>query len=451
MSIDNYSKFEYNDIKEGCKIRLLSEKTVFLKIMLAGVKDEHPSIDDSEYFEDMPSSLKGTTVKFATWIDHTQTSTAQCISGFEKDTGMDLQLVYVSQSDYIIQLNALIASGQAPDVVVENGDFPSSISVLQPLSAETNGLDPLDAFWNQNISKMYQVGDNYYLVNGRNSSWYMGGGIVYYNKTLLDKVGIKTPADYVRDNNWNVDTMWTLMHRINDTCRFGRPGTSVDFETWLNAYGGGQIIWDTAANRFKNGINSDASVNAINYLIKGKDQGLLKIIESHDDDLVSGEIAMEICGSYGLRKSPGWFWAMDSNDLAFEVLPKISANSSEYPYVASGRAYGICKGAKNPKGAAYFLRYFLNDANYDMDQIFKNEEAKELYYRLRENADYSKISFTAGAKKLISSDYNNLSLIDDVIYSDEENINVNIIKTSSKINEVVAKANELISGVMEEQ
>ena len=31
---------------------------------------------EEEFFLDMPSELEGTTVKFATWIDHTKTDTA---------------------------------------------------------------------------------------------------------------------------------------------------------------------------------------------------------------------------------------------------------------------------------------------------------------------------------------------------------------------------------------
>ena len=42
-------------------------------------------------------------------------------------------------------------------------------------------------------------------------------------------------------------------------------------------------------------------------------------------------------------------------------------------------AYGICKGAKNGKAAYYFLRYFLDAANYDTNTFFCNKQAYEVY------------------------------------------------------------------------
>ena len=399
---------------------------------------------EEEYFLDMPAELKGTTVKFATWIDHAKTDTAICLSGFEETTGMKYELVHVNQHDYIQKMSGLIASGQAPDVVVENGDFPKTLNLLQPLSLETNGLDPKNPFWDQNVSERFNIGGKYYLVNGAKSSWNMVGGMTYYNKSMLEDYGIKTPGDYVYENNWTVDTMWTLMKQIQSSCELSRPGTSIDFDNWCTLYGGGQMDWDEQNDKFVNTINKPETVAAIKYLVKGKDEGILRIIDNHDDDIATGKIALEICGAYGLRKSPGWFYTMDVEDLGFAVLPKVNKADANYPSTSSIRSYGICKGARNAKGAAYFLRYFLNEDHYDIDQIFKNEEAKEMYYELRKTAQFNLISFTPGVNKVVSDLDSPLSTVGDLIDGTESQVSINLAKSSGEINSAINLANKVI-------
>ncbi|MBR3805766.1 MAG: hypothetical protein IKJ13_02875, partial [Clostridia bacterium] len=126
---------------------------------------------EEEFFLDMPSELRGTTVQFATWIGHDKTDTAICLAGFEETTGMKLELVQVNQSDYVVKMTSLIAADQSPDVVVENGDFPKTLNLLMPLEKETTGLDVTDPFWDQDVVKKYTIGKYPYLVNGKRSSW----------------------------------------------------------------------------------------------------------------------------------------------------------------------------------------------------------------------------------------------------------------------------------------
>ncbi|MEE0947066.1 MAG: extracellular solute-binding protein [Acutalibacteraceae bacterium] len=402
------------------------------------------SQNEEEYFLDMPSELRGTTVKFATWIDHAQTDTKICLSGFEETTGMKYEMVQVNQSDYVVKMTALISADQSPDVVVENGDFPKTLNLLQPLSKETNGLDPTDPFWDQRTSELFHIGKNYYLVNGANSSWLMTGAMTYFHKTLLEENGIKTPAEYVDENNWNTDTLWTLMNQIKSACGLSDPGTTIVFDNWLSAYGGGQYKFNTETDKFENAIQSTESKKAIDYLMRGKDAGLLKIISNHDDGITKASHAVQICGAYGLRKNPGWFYTMDVDDLGFAVLPKLNADDTDYPYTSSERAYGICKGAKNAKGAAYFLRYFLNQDHYDMDEMFKNAEAKEMYLHLREKGDISKVGWAVGVGRVTDPSYFELNLVQPLLDGTAAQVSVNLASVSSKLDGAANAANELL-------
>lgn len=409
------------------------------------------SAAEEEFFLDMPEELSGTKVKFATWIDHTQTDTATCISGFEETTGMKLELVSVNQNDYISKVTSLIASDQAPDVVVDVYEFPRTLNLLMPLEVETTGLDVTDPFWNQNVVKRYTVGKYCYLVNGAKSSWDMVGGLTYYNKTVLEENGIVTPHELIEQNNWNIDSMWTLMEQMKGACGFSRPGASISVDIWINMFGGGQMAWDVETDTFKTTIKSEQTKKAIDYLMRAKDAGLAEPIDSHDNDITTGAMALQIAGGYGLRKSPGWFYTMDIDDLAFAVLPKINKNDAEYPYTANTRGYGICKGSKNPKGAAYFLRFFLNEANYDMDQIFKNQEAKNLYLELREKQELNKISMTMGIGRVTDPSYTSLTMMKDVLNGTAAQVSVNLEKSYNKCESSVKVANKYVADVIAAQ
>lgn len=404
---------------------------------------------EEEYFLDMPSELKGTTVKFATWIDHTATNTAICLSGFEETTGMNFELFQVNEREYIVKMLGYIQADQSPDVVVENGDFPRTLNLLQPLGKDTeNGLDPTDPFWNQQMSEMYKIGGKYYLVNGAHSSWDMGGHNTFFNKTILEENGIKTPTQYVQENNWNKDTLWTLMQQVNSQCGLDRPGTVLVFDPWLAMHGAFQFYWNEETDHFENGLKDKKARDAIEYLLKAKDAGLCTVVDNHDDSFSTGATVVQLCGAYGLLKSPGFFSTMDTEDIGFAELPKINPTDEKYPFTCAIRAYGICKGSKNPKGAAYFLRYFLNMDNYDLNQIYKNEAMKDFYMYLLENENLKNNHFSKGVLRVSDVSNGYLNVVQGILDGTAGQLDANLSKIHGKMDSAANAANALIDEVI---
>ena len=98
---------------------------------------------------DVPEELNGTTVKFATWIDHTTTEASYALSNFEKVTGIKVEWVEIPQGTYLEKLASLVASGDAPDVYVENNDFfPKTLTISKPLN-EIKSIDMEDPIWDK--------------------------------------------------------------------------------------------------------------------------------------------------------------------------------------------------------------------------------------------------------------------------------------------------------------
>ncbi len=91
-----------------------------------GVNDEYT---EEDLFLDMPNELRGTKVQYATWGNPTGELTRE----FEKLTGMDFQAINVPEGSYVIKLLSLITADEAPDIFMENGDFPRTLKVVQPL------------------------------------------------------------------------------------------------------------------------------------------------------------------------------------------------------------------------------------------------------------------------------------------------------------------------------
>lgn len=414
-----------------------------------GNKDKIEIDSEEEFFLDVPSELRGTTVQVASWSNENDFDKANIYADFTSLTGINLERVYVPQGEYIIKLSSLIAAEQSPDVITENGDFPRTLKVLMPIEKETTGIDVTDPFWDREIVKLYTVGGKPYIISGERASANKAGGLVYFNRTTLEENAIKTPNDYVADNNWNLDTFETLLSQMKKSCGYSRAPASVDVDIWCLMFGAKQLDWDPEASRFTSTVASEEMMVSLRKLMELQDKGLVKIINGHDDSIARGESGLQICGAYGLRCSPGWFYTMDVNDLGFEILPKLSASDADYPYTVGLHGYGIVKGARNPKGAGYFLRYYLNEDHTQKENQFKNEEAIAIYDKLRANADYSTGVFYRGVRMILDPDASNGSMLSVITNGTGSQINTNLKSVERTVDNAVAEANKLIDEIIE--
>ena len=82
------------------------------------------------YFENAPAKLDGTTVHYATRIDHNRNESAQVIADFTDITGIKVKLTTIAQTDYISKLTGFVAAGESPDVIVNNGESRAYQSLL---------------------------------------------------------------------------------------------------------------------------------------------------------------------------------------------------------------------------------------------------------------------------------------------------------------------------------
>lgn len=319
---------------------------------------------------------KGTKVKFATWIDHSQTEGALPIKEFKEKYGIDVELVYCSQNKYVEEILALIAVGNAPDIFVENNTFPVTLQIAQEISVSE--LDLNEPIWDKQIINACTVGSKKYAVNTVNGPW-QGAGIVVFNKELMEANGIKTPEDYYKEGNWTWETMTEVMKQVDKLGDDFYGGTIPDVVELYRSLGADIFSYDRVNGTFSNTITNDNVVKAFQYVANGWKSGLL----TEEAKFKTGKVGLVVKSLYGLKKT-GYYKDMDALDLGFTYLPDPDSKTKA---LISGnlRAYGIVKGSKNPVAAGMFLRYFLDSANYDLEDTFISDDAGNFYYEVLDN------------------------------------------------------------------
>lgn len=336
-----------------------------------GTKVEEPvKINEDDPFASIPKKLKGTTVKFAHFGDEGASEYQKVAKAFTKKTGIKVEFVSFAQAEYESQVAKQINAGLAPDVVICNGMFPSCLAIMQPL----NGImDVNSKFWDVNTTKATTVGGKTYAVNSLKGPWINADALIY-NKQIFGNNGIKTPADYVKEGTW---TWENYKKCLEDVTKAGHYGGRLDGLMMSSALGHPVISYDPASTTFKS--NLDSATAYLQYEAQCIKEGLYPTTEWWGT-FANGNTGMYPAGTYGLKYN-GYLKNAEDNILSAVIMPTSYKGTKSKP-TGSLRAYGIAKGAKNPEGAVYFMRYFL-DYSYYSDakaNVFKNKSLEKFYF-----------------------------------------------------------------------
>lgn len=379
-----------------------------------------------------PATLRGTTVKFATWVDINKTEYGPVIQAFTKATGIRVKIVNVPQHEYITKLTGLIASGNSPDVINDNSEFPRTIGITQPITVA--GINPNDSRWNPIITEMSTLNGKTYLVSSNQAS-FQTSGLLYFNKKLFANNGIKSPEQYVKENNWNWETFNKAATDIKQAAGI-KLGCVFDTGVFTSSYGAGFVKYKQG--QFYSGIDEAVLTDTWRFLQTGVKSGLFNL--GAKSQFVEGKAGMCITDTYGLKKV-GYFSAMKNSDLGVTYLPKKNSSDANYPRGGFITAYGIAKGSKNPLGAGEFLNYYLNMDNYDTNRIYKTPEfatfAKEV---IKIPTTLNTVYWDDSLQDLTGQTFNKY-----VITSDPSQIEANLEKVKNTVNAAVKKANDMVA------
>lgn len=322
-------------------------------------------------FASIPAKLRGSTVVMAHWGDEGASEYVKVAKQFTKDTKINVKWVQYSESDYVSSIVNQIAAKSSPDVVILNNTFPAALEAVQPLPSEFNIND---GFWDKRVSEALSVKGKHYFVNSYNSP-FTGGTVVYYNKKIFNDNGLTTPQDYYDQGKWTYENLEKCMQQVK---KVGYHGGIIESIVIAEQMGSSLIQYDKATGTYKGNAKDNNLVSAIQYMARGVEQGITGGYGI--TNFSSGQVGLMMAGTYGLKYN-GYLKDMSPSEIGVLPLPT-SFEGKTLKYLPLGlRGYGIAKGAKNPSGAYYFLRYFLDFDKYEKAgaNIFSNKVMEKYF------------------------------------------------------------------------
>ena len=335
---------------------------------------------------------KGTTVKFATWMDPSKDIYSNVSKDFYEKYGIKLEYVYCSQDAYAQEVLSLIAANNAPDIIFENDFFPSSLQLVQPITV--SGIDLNAPNWDQNTIKALSYNGKCYFVNAINSPDVMSSAITVFNKDLLESNGIKTPEEYYKEGKWTISNLKKICQQV---CALGSEYKGAYFDSTYSpvVFGGSLVSFD--GKKFTNTYLSKKFTSAMKFKAE---MTQLNYAYTDSADFTSGKGAIMITDNSPLKVT-GYTRNMDPDSLGYTYLPKADDNSTQV-FASMTRGYGISKGSKNPVAAGYAICYMTDGNNFNLKDVFVNKDAAAFNYNLVSNVNKGKmvVCYEGGVAKV---------------------------------------------------
>lgn len=328
---------------------------------------------DTNVFDNMPASLRGTTVKFAQWGDEGSTHYRELMKKFTQKYGIQVEWVTYNEGEYASKIISQIAAGSSPDIVICNGTFPTAVGMAQELPSYFN-LN--DGFWDKRVSEDLSVDGKYYFTNAINSIIINQSALIF-NRNVFAKTGVTTPEEYYEQGKW---TWENLQKCCENLVKAGYKGILLSMSscTLARQMGVPFISYDPSTGKFKNNATNQTFVDAFTYEQSLIDKKLAS--REHSQNFLGGEYGMIFFGDFDL-KANGRLKEMAPSEIGAVPLPTSYKGQTLEYNLGGGRGYGVARGSKNPEGAYYVLRYYLDVNNYLAEgvNVFANK-ALEGYY-----------------------------------------------------------------------
>lgn len=324
---------------------------------------------DSKFLVD-PEDYRGTTVTYVTWKDPKLNEDGPVIENFKKKYGINVNIQLVNQETYLTTISSNIAAGKQGDIFFENGTFPGSLNVMEPLDNAMINFD--DPIWNQSTIKISTIAGHPYLVDTISNIW-AEVDICVYNKNLFKQANLTTPEELYEAGQWTFDNMRKAAQAIS---ALGKDyiGVEINSETALGA--AGAHLFNYKNETISAGLDNHLK-EVMTFLAQMKTDGLAALGHRAFND---GKVGIGLTNCFALKKN-GYFTTINPEHVGVTYLPTWKAGEKT---ISTGiyRGWGLIKGAKNPVAAGIFLREYLDINNYDVDEAFLNDEVADFFFQV---------------------------------------------------------------------
>jgi|GEM_PF-2545736 len=276
--------------------------------------------------------------------------------------GVEITLNVCPWDDFTSYLSTMAASGTTPDVVYGGTTwFPNwpAKNLVQPLEPYDEYLRLSDSIWRKEITDQFKWGGKQYIVYGKAPEWFY----ICYNKTKFEQSGETTPLEHWKNGSWNwtqfVKTAKNMTSAAND--EYGYAGWNLAFNKSIypiitvegssvknNVTSQKVVRWFTEINAFHktNAVRTDnENANFLKRFPIGHDA----MISISPEEYIRMRVQLDATGGDEFELAP--FPVFDPNG---ETLSMTTANIY---------GHSISTNAKNPKGAAAFIRLYYDVIN----------------------------------------------------------------------------------------
>ena len=254
-----------------------------------------------------------------------------------------------------VKLSAYIQADNSPDATPSGiNDYPKRIiaNMIQPIDQWVKG--------NENV-KLMNLDDMKNLLSWKGKMYVFASSpkpsLIYYNKTMFQNEGVKTPLEFYKEGKWN----WTnFKNTAQEMTIMDATGSKVD------TYGFGtewEIIFPLAAGTDL--LDSTGKLNTANATLR-------KSLQFYYDMVAKDKTAVPnrwgIRDMFAKNKKVAMFYGYNDPGAIvnaglkdFEVVPFPKADGqSQYCGHALTGGYAVPVGARNPEGGVAFIETVMN-------------------------------------------------------------------------------------------
>lgn len=275
---------------------------------------------------------------------------------FEESHNCTIEIITSPLDQYDQKISTMIAGNQAPDALW-CPEYSTPQYYYDGFAADLSAVKDDPAFNWDDFAKGQQ---NHYLYDGKIIGIPFSGQplVLFYNKTLFEKAGLKTPTQLYDAGEWTVDAMLDSARKVADPASgvFGIDYTAGNWSNWdipmnvaLRLYGGAPWSTDyTAAT-----INSAEALKGV--------QAYYDLIFVDNAHPMPGTIADFAAGNLGMVTT--WFSRNEGfteTDFEWGVVPMPLNENGESSGYGGSAGYMVYSGGKNVELATEMVKFITS-------------------------------------------------------------------------------------------
>ncbi|AWB44678.1 ABC transporter substrate-binding protein [Paenibacillus sp. CAA11] len=337
---------------------------------------------------EMNFDMGGRTIKMVSWWDMTipednpdNIQRKKNLEELEKKHNFKMEYVAIDYGEYQQKVTASLLAGEPIGDIVRLGKFYTI-----PTLVKQDLFWPIDEYTKNPVSFNQQVTDEYMRYNGRGYGFNNQANIVqgiFYNRTLMNKLGMKPLQEYVNEDKWNWDTFIQVAKEANkDTNNDGK------LDSWGLANPSplefALISNETSLTKEdKQNLSDPKTIEALNFVSQIAREKVARPTEGGDwtepDQFFRQGNTLMYTGA--LFQLDGFKKDMPDADIGFVPFPKGPSASKYHSYEAAYQALFIPKAVKDPDKLLYIWEKINDiDSIYDYpdqasyESLLTNEE-----------------------------------------------------------------------------